>query len=440
MADARAAAAASFPLRAYGAVAGLALPVLKLLHASRVRAGKEDPARRGERFGMASLPRPQGRLVWLHAASVGETNSVLPLIERLTGEGASVLLTTVTRTSAEIAAQRLPQGAFHQYAPFDAPQLVRRFLAHWQPDLALVVESEIWPGTFARLARTGIPLAIINGRMSARSGAKWEKSRAFGRAVFGCVSLCLAQSEADAARYRKLGVADVRSPGNLKFDAAPPLADPAAVAALSAQMAGRPLWLAASTHPGEDEIVLAAHKHLAERFPGLLTLLMPRHPVRGGDIAALAAGAGFKAAQRSCGAFPAADLDVYIADTLGEMGLFLRLAPAVFLGGSFAPVGGHNPVEPAQLGVPLVTGPLVANARAVYRDLWDAQAAVRVDDPAELGPAIARLLADEPGRKAMAARAFAVAEAGAGALDRTLEHLRPLLYADSGARDGISGE
>lgn len=420
--------ARSLTLRCWRLLAGLSLPLLRLVHASRLKAGKEDPARQGERFGEASLPRPDGRLVWMHAASVGETNSILPLVERLVADGLIVLLTTVTRTSAEVAAQRLPAGAFHQFAPFDAPQLVGRFLDHWRPDLALVVESELWPSTFSLLALRGVPLVIVNGRMSARSFSGWRKAGRAARALFSCVDLCLAQSNADAARYRSLGIGQVRSPGNLKYDAEPPAADPAAQAALAANLAGRPAWLAASTHPGEDEIALKAHAELQVHYPDLLLLLMPRHPARGEEVAGLLASRSERFARRSTGELPQPDQTVYLMDTLGEMGLALRLANVVFLGGSFVQVGGHNPVEPAQLAVPLVTGPHVANARAIYRDLWENKASIRVGEPERLAEAVGTLLADPETARTMAERARAVAGEGAGALRRTLDALAPLLY------------
>lgn len=422
--------ARSLTLRVWRALASLAMPGLKLVHASRLKSGKDDPQRGGERFGQASLPRPAGRLVWVHAASVGETNSILPLIERLTGDGHAVLLTTVTRTSAEVAAQRLPAGALHQFAPYDAPQLVNRFLDHWRPDLALVVESELWPSTFSLLALRGVPLVIVNGRMSSRSFAGWHRAGRIARALFSCVDLCLAQSNGDAARYRALGIANVRSPGNLKYDAEPPAADPDALAALGASLSDRPVWLAASTHPGEEEIALDAQAELLRRHPDLLLLLMPRHPARGQEVALQLTARNLGFARRSAGELPKPEDTVYLVDTLGEMGLALRLSRVVFLGGSFARVGGHNPVEPAQLAVPLVTGPHVANARALYRDLWEGKASLRVAEPEGLAAAIDGLLADPAAASAMAARALAVAGEGAGALQRALDELAPFLYPE----------
>ncbi|ADZ71831.1 3-deoxy-D-manno-octulosonic acid transferase [Polymorphum gilvum] len=415
-------------LTVYRGLATLALPAAWIVHKLRCRVGKDDPARGGERFGRTALVRPDGRLVWVHAASVGETNSVLPLVERLVDGGSSVLLTTVTTTSAEVAAQRLPAGAVHQFVPYDSPPVLRRFLDHWRPELALMVESEVWPATFSLLAERAIPLVVVNGRLSVRSFARWKRFGRLARALFSTVDLCLAQSRSDAERYRRLGVAAVRSPGNLKYDVEPPAADEAELARLRAALGGRRVWLAASTHPGEEDIALAAHARLRERFPDLLTVLMPRHPVRGDDIARDLAGRGLAFACRSQGGVPEAQTEVYLADTLGEMGLFLRLAEVVFLAGSFAPVGGHNPVEPAQLGVPIVTGPAVANTRAVYRDLWEAHAAVRVEAPDGLAGAVAKLLADGAERAALAERARAVAGEGTGALERTLAELEPFLH------------
>lgn len=406
------------------AVEPLALPALL---SWRARAGKEDPRRLGERRGRAALDRPPGPLVWAHGASLGEALSLLPLVEALRGRRLHVLVTAGTRTAAEVMARRLPPGALHQYAPLDAPAALGRFLAHWRPGLALAAESEIWPNTLVALERAGVPLVLVNGRLSARSHGRWARVPALAGAVFGRVALALAQTRDDAARLADLGVRAVAVPGNLKFDVAAPPADPAALARLSGRLAGRPVWVAASTHPGEEAAALAAHRALAARHPRLMTVIAPRHPERGEAVAGLAAAAGLTAARRSRGEAPGPETAVYVADTVGELGLLYRLSPVVFLGGSLVPPGGHNPIEPAKLGAALLHGPRVRNFAAIYADLDAAGAALPVADAEELAAALAGLLAD-PGRvRAMARAAAGVVEASGGAVSRTMDALAPYL-------------
>ena len=256
-------------------------PLAAGLLAWRWRKGKEDGARIGERRGFASRPRPRDRLAWLHGASVGETLSLLPLVERLTQCGVKVLVTSSTRTSADLLARRLPPGSLHQFFPLDVPRYLRRFLDHWRPDLVLFAESEIWPNTVIELGRRDIPLVMVNGRVSERSYRRWSRLPVTARALLERYALCVAQSPMDAERLARLGALRVAVAGNLKFDAPPPPADARALAHLSGLVAGRPVWIAASTHPGEEEAVAAVHQALANRLPGLLTILAPRHPERG---------------------------------------------------------------------------------------------------------------------------------------------------------------
>ena len=415
------------PVTLYLSLAGLAGPVFKFLHHRRVKAGKDDPARGGERFGIPGQARPDGALVWIHAASVGETTSVLPLITRLVDAGTRVLLTSVTRTSAELAAERLPEGAIHQYAPFDNPAYWSVFLDAWRPDLAICVESEIWPASFRAVKARGIPLCLVNARMSERSRGGWARLPRSARHVFSQVDLALAQSPADGERLKDLGCNQVALPGNLKFDAEPHAPDQALLDEFRGWIGGRPVWLAALTHPGEDEVVLSAHKALRDMHPGLLLLLVPRHPARADDIARLVSDAGLNGRRRSLGETIQDDTDVYIGDTLGEMGLFYAASELCFLGGSFNSAGGHNPLEPAHFGTAIVTGPRVANARTVYRTLWEARGALRVDTPDKLADAVAGLLNDPGTRAHQAEAARDVIAGGRGALDRTLDLLAPYL-------------
>ncbi|GAB2185647.1 3-deoxy-D-manno-octulosonic acid transferase [Roseibium sp. LAB1] len=420
----------------YRVLARALTPLFNLLFWLRSRSGKEVSARKGERFGRSATQRPAGKLVWIHAASVGETVSVLPLVDELTSSGHKVLLTTVTVTAAELAHGRLPEGAIHQFMPFDAPGPISRFLEHWSPDLAMVVESEIWPCLFDEMRARQTPFVLLNGRLSDRSFRSWARFPRVSGYLFRCLDLVLAQSAADGERFRLLGCGNVSTPGNLKFDAPDPAVDEDQAAALAAQTGHRPVWLAALTHPGEDEIVLDAFGRLCEEFPDLLLVLVPRHPVRTDDIAALIEQRGLRAVRRSLDQAIETDTDVYLGDTLGEMGLFYRLAPVTFLGGSFNDAGGHNPVEAALSGSALVTGPRVANARAVYKGFWSRRASLKADLPENLADCVGSLLRDPDKARAQAERARALVEAGRGAMGETLKVLQPLLGQAGTAADG----
>jgi 3-deoxy-D-manno-octulosonic-acid transferase len=418
--------ATPFTLRLY-AFAGTALAPLAAGYLARRRArGKEHQTRFRERFGEASLPRPAGFLVWLHAASVGETMSILPLIEALASRGLAVLLTTGTTTSADLAANRLPAGAMHQFVPIDLPGAVRAFVSHWKPDLALFCESEIWPNLLREAHRLAIPVGIVNGRMSERSGRIWRRMRGTARSLLAPIALVLAQSEGDAARYASLGARAIRV-GNLKFDVPPLPVDPAARARLATAIGPRPVLAAASTHPGEEAIVIAAFERIRAEKPDSLLILAPRHPARGGEIAALARTRGLETAIRSQGETPSAASAIYLADTLGELGLVYSLATLAFLGGSLVPIGGHNPIEPAKLGAPVLHGPHVANFRDVFGALDRAGAALAVRDGAELAEAFLRLADDPAARERLADAARAHVGLSEGALARTLDALAPYL-------------
>jgi 3-deoxy-D-manno-octulosonic-acid transferase len=409
-------------------------PAIRILLLLRRARGKEDPARLPERLGRAGLPRPEGPLVWLHGASVGEALSALPLIERLlAGDPArSVLVTTGTVTSARLMAERLPERAFHQFAPVDIPAAVARFLDHWRPDLALWLESELWPNMIAAAARRSVPMALVNARLSKRSYRRWRCLPGFARSLLGAFRLCLAQSPEDAGRFRALGAPHVESPGNLKY-ASPRLpADPAALEALRASIGARPLWLAASTHIGEEAIVAEAHRKLRNRHPALLTVIVPRHPERGAAIAAELAAAGLAVARRGADESPTPSTDIYLADTLGELGLFYRLAQISFVGGSLVPHGGQNLLEPAQLGCAVLHGPAVFNFEAIAAAMKAAGATERVHDAGGLAAAVDTLLTDAELRARRAEAASEVAAGEAGVLDRVMAALGPLLDARPG--------
>ena len=413
----------------YRGLTRAAAPALALWLRRRERHGKEEAARLDERRGVAGQVRPAGPLVWLHAASVGEAVSVLPLIAHLRRRWpeVTILFTTGTVTSAQLLAGRLPDGCIHQYVPLDVPDWVARFLDHWQPGGVLWVESELWPNTLSEIRRRHLPLTLINARLSARSFARWRAVAPLLRAPpLRAFDLCLAQDDATAARLKALGAPSVQCLGNLKFDAEPLGADAAELSALRQAIGGRPVWLAASIQPGETDAILAAHKVAAAHQPRLLTLIVPRHAGRGRDIAAACRAAGLRAVQRSAVRAPGPDTDVYVADTMGELGVFYRLSPVAFIGGSLVPHGGQNALEAARLGSAIVFGPHLHNFSEVTAALIEAGGAEQVDGAAALAAAIGRLLADPAAAAARAAAARRVAETGHGTVERVGDALAPL--------------
>lgn len=415
------------PLRAYRLASRLLGPFTRLLLLERARRGKEERTRIGERRGEATRPRPPGRLVWLHGASVGETLSLLPIVERLTQRDFSVLMTSGTVTSARLLEWRLPPGAVYQFMPLDVPGYVRRFLDHWRPDLALFAESELWPNVIIEADRRGIPLVQVNARMSERSFRRWQKMPAMIGALLGRFELSLAQSRADADRLARLGAPRVGVAGNLKFDVPPPPADPLRVSGLAGMIGDRPVWVCASTHPGEEDLIVEVHHEVQRRFPNLLTIIAPRHPARGDEIARLVADARLQVGQRSRGLEPDGATDVYVADTIGELGLFYRVAPVVFMGGSLVPHGGQNPIEPGKLGAAILHGPHVHNFTDVYAALDKAGGSLAISDPDHLARTLARLLVDGQRMRAMARAAGETVDALGGAVERTIQAIEPLL-------------
>ncbi|MCU0983806.1 MAG: 3-deoxy-D-manno-octulosonic acid transferase [Acetobacteraceae bacterium] len=420
----------------------LAAPLVPLWLGRRARRGKEFPARLAERRGESPLTRPPGPLLWLHAASVGESLSALPLLAALRAArpGLTALVTTGTVTSARLLATRLGgPGAepdrsgempaspwlLHQVAPLDIASWAGRFLDHWRPDAAVFVESELWPAMLGEIRARRIPAALVNARLSARSAARWARAQAVAAEALGTFGVILAQTQGDATRLAALSGRPVPCPGNLKH-AAPPLpADEAELSRLSALIGDRPVWVAASTHPGEEEQVLAAHRLALAAMPNLLLILAPRHPERGAAVAEVAAASGFAAPRRSLGEPP--EGPVWIADTLGELGLWYRLARGAYLGGSLVPHGGQNPLEPARLGLPVAFGPHTANFAEVTEELLAADAATRVAGAEALAAWVLRLVV-EPGWATTSGKAAATtAGRGTEALDRTLAALLPLL-------------
>ena len=414
-------------LRMYRLLSAAVGPFTPILLARRLRRGKEHQQRLPERRGENRIARPEGPLVWLHGASVGELASVLPLIDRIRARGIAILVTTGTVTSGGLAEQRLPREVIHQFIPLDIPRFVRRFLDHWQPDLALFVESELWPNMMIESAARGIPMVLVNARLSENSFDRWRRLPNSIAALLQRVDLCLAGTSSDAARLSELGASNVTTTGNLKLDVPPPPADPAALATLQNAIAGRPLIAAASTHAGEEEVIIEAHARLHKNFPGLLTLIAPRHPERGPSIAEIAARAGLTAALRSRGELPSRTTQIYVVDTVGELGMIYRLASAVFVGGSLIKHGGQNPIEPAKLRTAILHGPHVWNFADVYNALDSAHGAEPVEDVNRLTAHLAAWLTDPDACARVGEAGHVVMENLGGALDRTLASLDPYL-------------
>ncbi len=413
----------------YRAATTLAGPAVRAYLMRRRARGKEDPERFTERLGQAGRARPDGPVVWIHAASVGESVSVLPVIERLCGgnRDLSVLLTTGTVTSARLMADRLPEQAFHQFVPVDRPTYVRRFLDHWRPDLAIWMESEFWPNLIVDCGSRGTPMLLLNGRVSDRSWARWRRHPHLIGELLSRFALCLGQSPLDAERLAGLGAPQAKYVGNLKYAAAPLPADDQDLAALTGVLGARPRWVAASTHAGEEEICARVHRRLRERHPDLLTILAPRHPERGAAIAKILAAERHLVARRSLGEALAPETDIYLADTLGELGLLYRLGHVAFIGKSLVPGGGQNPLEAARLSRPVIFGPHMDNFTEIASRLIEEGGAQRVADENELTHALDLLLSDAGDRARRAEAGRRVAEAEAGVLEAVMDELAPFL-------------
>lgn len=417
--------APDFRLRAYLTSMSLLRPFASIVLKVRERGGKEDPRRRGERLGHATVARPSGILCWVHAASVGETNAVLPVIEALGAARPDLhfLLTTGTVTSAGLAERRLGPRAVHQYVPLDAPEYAARFLDHWQPDLAVFTESEIWPALILETSARNIPIALVNARLSQRSRRRWQRNRAMAVPLFSRFSIILAQNDRLAQGFSALGARNVHAVGNLKIDAPPPPVDAGELARLTAALGERPVFAAASTHEGEEETIAAAHRALTRHFEGLCTVIAPRHPERGTALAEALKNLGFNVAQRSLGALPGPRTDIYIADTIGELGTLYSLAPVAFIGGSLVERGGQNPIEAVRHGAAVLTGPNWQNFRDAYRTLLRHEGVIEVKSSADIAVAVAKLFDNPAELQRMRDGATLALGTLSGALDKTIAAL-----------------
>jgi len=402
-----------------------ATPFAPLLLNERAARGKEERGRMRERLGLTGQARPDGRLIWIHGASVGESLAALPLIEKLLAREGSVLVTSGTVTSAAMMQARLPKGAIHQYVPLDMPKAVARFLDHWRPSAGLFVESDLWPTLLLEAKARGVKLALINARISERSAARWRWAPSMAQALLGSFDAVLAQDEEFAGRFRRLGAPEVMTVGSLKADAPPLGYDQAKFAAIKSAIGTRPLLLAAQTHPGEDETILPAHDLLRGEFPDLLTIIAPRHVERGPEIAMLCGGR--KVARRAAGEAITPETAIYIADTMNELGLFYRLSPFCFVGGTLVPMGGHNPLEPAVLHCAILAGPSRANSASAFEAVLRAQMFGGVTSATDIAGEAKRLLSDPDSARAAGQAAAKGAATLSGAVEKTVAALQNLL-------------
>ena len=416
-------------LKAYRLLSLLSFPFLFLWLMLRAQKGKEDSTRLQERWGQGKLPRPEGALVWLHAASVGESHSVLPLVERLLllYPKIHILITSGTVTSAHLLLGKLPERCIHQYVPVDHPFAVRNFLHHWKPNLALWVESELWPNLLTETRARGCQMVLINARMSERSYKRWQLMPGFIGRLLSYFSMVLPQSKRDSERLSALGAKSMKMLGNLKYDVPPLSANQQLVMAQKTTMGMRPLWVAASTHPGEEVVIGYVHQSLRQTFTDLLTIIVPRHAQRGNEIARDLRQQGLVVAQRSANDEVTPFTDVYLADTMGELGLFYRLADIIFIGGSMIPHGGQNPLEPARLGCAIITGPHMHNFQDVHNEMLTAHACRLVIDTQSLAQAVSELLTNADMRHRLIMASEKYVESKKGVLDAVVNALYPFL-------------
>lgn len=396
----------------------------------RIAQGKEDPERINERFGAPTAQRPEGSLVWFHAASVGETLSLLELIRQIKASypDATLLVTTATRSAANILETRMPKDVIHQYVPVDTKASVTGFLKHWSPDLAIWTESEFWPRLMVETKALDIPMILINGRISEKTARSWGRFKRATRSLFARFDLMLVQTVDLADTFIAIGAPKdrIKVTGSLKEGAIPLPCDEILRKEVVKQIGHRPVWFAGSTHVGEEEVVASAHKLARKSRPELLLILAPRHPERGEDIRASLEEQGFTVVQRSKGEKMTGQTDVLLADTLGEMGIWYRVAPVSFVGGSLVQVGGHNPFEPAALGSAIVHGPHVFSFEDIYNRLAEGGASHSVRTDAELADAVVRFLQPDQAAK-LAAAAWEVSSEGAGVTDAVMALLEPYI-------------
>jgi 3-deoxy-D-manno-octulosonic-acid transferase len=407
-------------------------PLLDFLLAKRLKNGKEDPARLLERKGYSAITRPVGPLVHLHAASVGEAQSALILINRLLTAYPNlfILVTSGTITSATILAKNLPARALHQYAPLDRAEWVEQFLNHWRPDAVLWMESELWPNMLDAIRSRAIPAALINARLSDKSYHRWRFFKSFANDILSTFSIIMAQTETDADRFRALGASTVIVTDNIKYSAKALPVDEAQHALLAGHLLGRPVWLYASSHDGEEILAARVHERLQSTIPDLLTIIVPRHPARRDAIIKSLLPTGLTVQLRGDAKTPPEPgTDLYIADTLGELGLFYRLAPVACIGRSFSHDGGggHNPIEAAQLSCAVITGPHVQYQQAIFDAMLAEGAARQVHTEAALQTCLHDYLTQPDLLNKAQQNALAFARSHEHVIEHVMNALAPLL-------------
>lgn len=414
-------------IKIYNALITILYPlVIKQYVEKRKQKGKEDINRFNERVGRPKMPRPEGKLFWLHGASVGESVSMLPLINRIleTYPDAHVMVTTGTVTSADVMQKRLPERAFHQFIPIDNPIFTTRFVKHWRPDVALWFESEFWPAVLSSIKRKNIPLILINGRISNKTFKRWQQFDFICKELLACFDLCLGQSEEDAYRLKVLGAKETICLGNLKYAGLPLPIDEKAKKEILDQIKKRPFWLASSTHNDEELRIAKVHKRLKEQFPDLLTIIAPRHPNRGEEIASEIAKLDLTTALRSNGDKITPKTDIYIANTIGEMGLWYDIANIVFIGGSLVPHGGQNFIEPSRVRDAVIVGPHMHNFTDAMNRAKKADAIIQVSDTTELEEMVRELLSNESLLEAKRSLAYNWAVSETKVLDGIMDKIK----------------
>ena len=416
--------------RLYRGVSALVLPFAAMRQVNRIRRLGFTAYRAHERLGHATAERRLGKLIWIHGASVGETKSALQLVARLRLREVQVLLTSGTGTSAQAVAGRLPDGAVHQFAPLDGLGPIRRFLDHWRPDLAVFVESELWPNLLSELAERSVPTALVNARLSDRSAERWHQVSDTAHYVLRGIQWAHCQDQRTCDHLQALGLGMAHTGVNLKSVQGPPLISSAELSRAKRWLGDRPVWVAASTHDGEEAIVLDAHRAALRRFPDLLLILVPRHPERADRIIPLISARGMAFAQRSRSEEPEWSHQVYLADTMGETDLWYTLAPVIFLGGSLVPVGGHTPFEPAAAGAAILHGPLYANFSEVYSQFSKKDASIEVHDDDTLSRELVSLLENPQKAIELGQRAKPLALSNLDALDDLATALMGLTNGD----------
>ncbi len=414
-------------IKIYNTLIAILYPlVIKRYIKNRLNKGKEDSKRFNERIGRPTMPRPDGKLIWLHGASVGESISMLPLIQKIldTYPDAHVMVTTGTVTSADVMSKRLPERAFHQYIPIDNPFFTTRFIKYWHPDVALWFESELWPAMLSGIKRKNIPLILINGRISNKSFKRWQQFDFVCKELLSCFSLCLGQSEEDAYRLQVLGAANTLCLGNLKYAGLPLPIDEDKKNEVVTQIGSRTFWLASSTHNDEEIRIAKVHKRLKNQFPDLLTIIAPRHPHRGPEIKAEIEKLDLKVSLRSEKEKITPQTDIYVANTIGEMGIWYDIAQIVFIGGSLIPHGGQNFIEPSRVRDAVIVGPHMHNFTDAMNRAKKADAIIQVTDTEELGEVIGQLLENKDLLEAKRSLAYNWASSEAKVLDGIMDKVK----------------